>query len=127
ANSHIESRVKLLKRQYFAIVEMMGTVGSRFGWDDKDKMIVVERQIFNEWKSSHPNANGLYNKSFPHFEELGITFGKYRAQGGNAKNITQVVATMEAEREATLSDQQVNENTQVNLGETKMEYEADSQ
>ncbi|XLR69055.1 hypothetical protein S83_019727 [Arachis hypogaea] len=116
ANPHIESRVKLLKRQYFAIVEMMGTVGSGFGWNDKDKMIV-----------SHPNANGLYNKPFPHFEELGISFGKDRAQGGNAENVTQAVATMEAEREATLSDRQVNENTQVNLEETEMEYEADSQ
>ncbi|XLU41703.1 hypothetical protein S245_036517, partial [Arachis hypogaea] len=51
ANPHIESRVKLLKRQYFTIVEMMGTTGSGFGWNDKEKMIVVERQIFNEWKS----------------------------------------------------------------------------
>ncbi|XLR11115.1 hypothetical protein S83_039053 [Arachis hypogaea] len=64
---------------------------------------------------SHPNANGLYNKPFSHFEELGIAFGRDRAQGGNAENVTQAVATMEAEREATLSDRQVNENTQVNL------------
>ncbi|XLR18884.1 hypothetical protein S83_046796 [Arachis hypogaea] len=76
---------------------------------------------------SHPNANGLYNKPFPHFEELGISFGRDRAQGGNAENATQAVATMEAERKATLSDRQVNENTQVNLEETEMEYEADSQ
>ncbi|XLS71953.1 hypothetical protein HN51_028818 [Arachis hypogaea] len=34
---------------------------------------------------------------------------------------------MEAEREATLSDRQVNENTQVNLEETEIEYETDSQ
>ncbi|XLS82007.1 hypothetical protein HN51_047838 [Arachis hypogaea] len=61
---------------------------------------------------SHPNANGLYNKPFSHFEELGIAFGRDRAQGGNAENVTQAVATMEAEREATLSDRQVNENTQ---------------
>ncbi|RYR28596.1 hypothetical protein Ahy_B01g052737 [Arachis hypogaea] len=73
ANPHIESRVKLLKRQYFTIVEMMGTTGSGF------------------------------------------------------ENVTQAVATMEAKREATLSDRQVNENTQVNLEETEMEYEADSQ
>ena len=58
---------------------------------------------------------------------MGIAFGRDRAQGGNAENVTQAVATMEAEREATLSDRQVNENTQVNLEETEMEYEADSQ
>ncbi|QHO24481.1 Myb/SANT-like DNA-binding domain protein [Arachis hypogaea] len=73
----------------------MGTAGSEFGWNDKDKMIV-----------SHLNATGLYNKLFSHFEELGIAFGRDRAQGGNAENVTQAVATMEAEREATLSDRQ---------------------
>nr|XP_025674506.1 uncharacterized protein LOC112775223 [Arachis hypogaea] len=127
ANPHIESRVKLLKRQYFAIIEMMGMARSGFGWNDKDKMIMVERQIFNKWKSSHPNTNGLYNKPFPNFEELGIAFGRDRAQGGNAENVTQAVATIEAEREATLSDRQVNENIQVNLEETEMEYEVDFQ
>ncbi|QHN78335.1 Myb/SANT-like DNA-binding domain protein [Arachis hypogaea] len=84
----------------------MGTAGSGFGWNDKDKIIVVEQQIFNEWKSSHPNANGLYNKLFRYFEELGIAFSRDSAQGGNAENVTQAVATMEAEREATLSDRQ---------------------
>ncbi|XLR11293.1 hypothetical protein S83_039231, partial [Arachis hypogaea] len=109
ANPHIESRVKLLKRQYFAIVKMMGTAGSEFGWNDKDKMIV-----------SHLNATGLYNKLFSHFEELGIAFGRDRAQGGNAENVTQAVATMEAEREATLSDRQVNENTQILLAKAEI-------
>ncbi|XLS51529.1 hypothetical protein HN51_012206 [Arachis hypogaea] len=66
ANPHIQSRMKLLKGQYFAIVEMMGMAGSGFSWNDKDKIIVVERQIFNKWKRSHPNANGLYNILFPY-------------------------------------------------------------
>ncbi|RYR67250.1 hypothetical protein Ahy_A03g013555 [Arachis hypogaea] len=71
ANPHIQSRMKLLKGQYFAIVEMMGMAGSGFSWNDKDKIIVVERQIFNKWK-----------------RELGIVFGRDRAQGGNAENVT---------------------------------------
>ena len=49
ASPHIESRVKLLKKQYGAIVEMLGPRASGFGWDDKEKRIVVEREIFNEW------------------------------------------------------------------------------
>ncbi|XLT00911.1 hypothetical protein HN51_050262 [Arachis hypogaea] len=59
----------------------------------------------------HSNANGLYNKLFSYFEELKIAFGRDRTHGGNAKNVTQAFVTMEAEREATLSDRQVNENT----------------
>ena len=49
ATPHIESRVKMLKKHYFAIVEMMGPAASGFGWNDKDKMIVVEREIYKEW------------------------------------------------------------------------------
>ncbi|XP_057758421.1 uncharacterized protein LOC130979083 [Arachis stenosperma] len=120
-------RVKLLKRPYFAIVEMMSTAGSGFNWNDKDKMMVVKRQIFNEWKSSHPNANGFYNKPFSHFEELRIIFGRDKAQEGNAENVTQAVATIEAKHEANLNNRQVNENTQANLEETEIEYEANSQ
>ncbi|KAL4322128.1 hypothetical protein AHAS_Ahas14G0179500 [Arachis hypogaea] len=59
--------------------------------------------------------------------ELGITFGRDRAQGGNVENIAQTVAIMEAEHEANLSDWQMSENTQVNLEETEVEYEADFQ
>ncbi|XLU54206.1 hypothetical protein S245_048854, partial [Arachis hypogaea] len=58
---------------------------------------------------------------------LGITFGRDRAQGGNVENIAQTVAIMEAEHEANLSDWQMSENTQVNLEETEVEYEADFQ
>ena len=49
ASPHIESRVKVLKKHYFAIFEMMGPAASGFGWNDKDKMIVVEKEIFKEW------------------------------------------------------------------------------
>ncbi|MED6221055.1 hypothetical protein PIB30_050734 [Stylosanthes scabra] len=77
---------------------------------------------------SHPNVNGLFNKSFSHFEELGVVFGKDRAQGGNnAENIAQAIANMEVEREANFSDLQVNENIQVNLDEAEAEFEADSE
>lgn len=49
AQPHIESRVKILKRQYFALVEMLGSSASGFGWNDKDKCIVCDNQIFAEW------------------------------------------------------------------------------
>ena len=49
ASPHIESKVKVLKKHYFAIVEMMGPTACGFGWNDKDKMIVVEKEIFKEW------------------------------------------------------------------------------
>lgn len=47
---HIESRVKQLKKHHNAITKMMWTRGgSGFGWNDKDKMIVVEKEIYQDW------------------------------------------------------------------------------
>lgn len=46
---HIESRVKLWKKQYNAIAEMLGPTASGFGWNDTDKCIICEKSVFDEW------------------------------------------------------------------------------
>ena len=40
ANPHIESKLKLWKKQYNAITDMLNCSG--FGWNDTDKMVVVD-------------------------------------------------------------------------------------
>ena len=48
AQSHIENRCMLLKKQYGAIVDMLGK-GSGFGWDDRYKCLVCDPDIFQGW------------------------------------------------------------------------------
>ncbi|KAM3688939.1 hypothetical protein ACJW31_09G008700 [Castanea mollissima] len=84
ANPHIESRYKTLRKQYRAIVDMLGPNASGFGWNDNEKMVVVEKQIFEDW--GHPDAKGLRNKCFPHFDDLALVFGKDRASGDRAQH-----------------------------------------
>ena len=40
---------------------------------------------------SHPTAKGLRNKPFPYYEELGIVFGKDRANGQGAMGFSEMV------------------------------------
>ncbi|KAK9274486.1 hypothetical protein L1049_021734 [Liquidambar formosana] len=80
ASPHIESRVKTLKKQAIAIAEMF-SVGSGFSWNDVDKMVVAEKDVFDLWVKSHPTARGLRNKPFPHYDTLLEIFGKDRANG----------------------------------------------
>ncbi|KAK2651975.1 hypothetical protein Ddye_011831 [Dipteronia dyeriana] len=91
AQPHIDSRIKLLKKQYHAISEMLGPSTSGFGWNDGLKCVVVEKNVFDEWVKSHPTAKGLRNKSFLYYEELRIVFGKDRANGQGAMGFSETV------------------------------------
>ncbi|XP_038881967.1 uncharacterized protein LOC120073288 [Benincasa hispida] len=52
-----------------------------FRWNEEFKSVQMEREIFDFWVRSHPNAKGLWNKPFPHYDELSSVCGKDRATG----------------------------------------------
>ena len=45
---HIESKIKIFKRQMGSILETQKQV-SGFGWDDATKMITGEKEVFIGW------------------------------------------------------------------------------
>lgn len=45
---HIEFRVKTLKKQTMAIAKMF-TIGSGFAWNDQNKMVTCEKDVFDLW------------------------------------------------------------------------------
>ncbi|XP_031269841.1 uncharacterized protein LOC116128266 [Pistacia vera] len=96
ATPHIESRYKLWKRQYAAISDMLNH-DSGFGWNDEDKCIIVSNDVFEEWVKSHPTAQGLRNKPFPHYDTLAIVFGRDRATGARAKTPADAVENLNSE------------------------------
>uniref|UniRef100_A0A803NQW5 Myb/SANT-like domain-containing protein n=1 Tax=Cannabis sativa TaxID=3483 RepID=A0A803NQW5_CANSA len=61
---HIESRIKILKKQFNAISDMLKQA-SGFGWNEDLKVI--------------QNARGLRSKTFPHYDDFVAIFGKDRA------------------------------------------------
>ncbi|KAI3467597.1 hypothetical protein Pfo_024260 [Paulownia fortunei] len=81
ASPHIESRLKLLKRQYDAITEMQRAAGMQ--WDNKENILICEDDdVWEEWVQTHTDAKGLRNKQFPYYNDLHFSFGNRGTRKG---------------------------------------------
>ncbi|RVX07616.1 hypothetical protein CK203_025122 [Vitis vinifera] len=94
ASPHIESRVKTLKKQFNAIMDML-THGSGFSWDNEKKMVLCDQDVFEGWVKGHKDANGLRLKPFPHFDDLSLVFGKDRANGKGAMSAVDILEELD--------------------------------
>uniref|UniRef100_A0A9I9E6Y3 Retrotransposon protein n=1 Tax=Cucumis melo TaxID=3656 RepID=A0A9I9E6Y3_CUCME len=75
ATTIIDCRIKTLKRTFQAITEMQGPAYSGFGWNDEEKCIIAEKELFDN------SARGLLNKLFLYYDELTYVFGRDRVTG----------------------------------------------
>ncbi|KAL7215875.1 hypothetical protein ACSBR1_027925 [Camellia fascicularis] len=106
ATPHIDSKIKLWRKQYNTLQYMLKISG--FGWDDEQKMRV-------------PDAKGIRNRPFPFYEDWLILFGKDRATGELAEDPADAVAAMEKEdANATIEEgeQSSVEQFSMNMGDT---------
>ncbi|KAL6328089.1 hypothetical protein AAG906_033366 [Vitis piasezkii] len=87
---YIELRVKTLKKQFNAIMDML-THGSRFSWDNSKKMVLCDQDVFE----GHKDVNSLRLKPFPHFDDLSLVFGKDRANGKGAMSATDILEELD--------------------------------
>ncbi|KAA0049675.1 retrotransposon protein [Cucumis melo var. makuwa] len=90
ATTVIDCRIKTLKRIFQVIVEMRGPAYSGFGWNDEEKCIIAEKELFDNWVRSYPVAKGVLNKPFPYYDELTYVFGRDRATGRFAETFADV-------------------------------------
>ncbi|GJR08346.1 hypothetical protein Tco_0790998 [Tanacetum coccineum] len=64
-------------------------VFSGFGWDESNKLLTASNDVWNDYINVKANKDkGKWrNKSFPHFEDLCVAFGKNCSHGNRAKDV----------------------------------------
>ncbi|GJZ49206.1 hypothetical protein Tco_0603396 [Tanacetum coccineum] len=79
-----------MKKDWQTVYDMVyGSSTSGFGWDESNKLLTASNDVWNDYINVKANKDkGKWrNKSFPHFEDLCVAFGKNRAHGNGAKDV----------------------------------------
>ncbi|KAJ9542050.1 hypothetical protein OSB04_028556 [Centaurea solstitialis] len=118
ANPHISSKMKTIKRDWQCVYDMVnGSNTSGFGYDPERKCVTAEESVWEAYLQVHKDATRWKNKSFPHYEDLCIVFGKDRAQGNRARDFVEmeqevnVEETQESDDDLLDSDNAASRNT----------------
>ncbi|KAK4600819.1 hypothetical protein RGQ29_010435 [Quercus rubra] len=90
---------ELMEKKLPGCADMLGLNTSGFGWNDNEKMVAVEKQIFEDWAKGHPDAKGLQNRRFPLFDDLALVFGKDRASGDRAQHAIDAIEELASRQE----------------------------
>ncbi|MBA0785531.1 hypothetical protein Gotri_026800, partial [Gossypium trilobum] len=95
AKPNIESRIRILKRDWSIVYDMLnGKNNSGFGWDKHRQLVVAE-------DASHKEVGQFKHCSFPYYDQLTAIYAKDRATGKDAQTTSDVIEEINVEDVAT--------------------------
>ncbi|PPE01848.1 hypothetical protein GOBAR_DD01115 [Gossypium barbadense] len=98
AKPNIESRIRLLKREWSIVYDMLnGQNNSGFGWDEHRQLIVVEDAVWDSYLKSHKEAAQFRHRTFPYYDQLTTIYARDRATGKDAQIAADVLEEINAE------------------------------
>ncbi|KAJ9538116.1 hypothetical protein OSB04_030849 [Centaurea solstitialis] len=125
ANPHISSKLKTMKKDWQCVYDMVNDSNtSGFGYDPERKCVTAEDPVWEAYLQVHKDASRWKNRSFPHYEDLCIVFGKDRARGNRARDFVEmekevnVEETQESYDDLLDSDNAASRNTNFQKDET---------
>ncbi|KAF7841838.1 hypothetical protein G2W53_004136 [Senna tora] len=89
---HIQSRLKTLGKNLSTVHDMVyGTNTSGLGWDEDRQLVVAERDVWEAYIKTHPDAKQFWYKPFPYLADLTKVWGKDRATGAEAWDANDII------------------------------------
>nr|XP_043635072.1 uncharacterized protein LOC122606175 [Erigeron canadensis] len=116
-NPHIDSKIKYLRNKYNPISEMLMQSGCQ--WDTVENKIACERQWYDDWCKNHKNASGLWNFKFLYLQKLDNVWGRDRATGLQAEDISQACEDTNNNTDVVLSSSSDSEDEVVKVTKTQ--------
>ncbi|MFQ6653207.1 hypothetical protein Gotur_024723, partial [Gossypium turneri] len=91
AKPNIESRIRLLKREWSIVYDMLNDQNnSGFGWDEHRQLVVAE-------DVSHKEAVQFRRRTFPYYDQLIAIYARDRATGKDAQTVADVLEEINAD------------------------------
>ncbi|PPD90770.1 hypothetical protein GOBAR_DD12287 [Gossypium barbadense] len=98
AKPNIESRIRLLKREWPIVYDMLNDQNnSSFGWDEHRQLVVVEDAVWDSYLKSHKEAAQFRHCTFPYYDQLTAIYARDRATGKDAQTTADVLEEINAE------------------------------
>ncbi|PPD94484.1 hypothetical protein GOBAR_DD08499 [Gossypium barbadense] len=97
AKPNIESMIRLLKRKWSIICDMLnGQSNSDFGWDEHRQLVVAEDTVWDSYLRSHKEAAQFRHRTFPYYDQLTAIYTRDRATRKDALTAADVLEEINA-------------------------------
>ncbi|XP_040952466.1 uncharacterized protein [Gossypium hirsutum] len=97
ARPNIESRIRLLKREWSIVYDMLnGQNNNGFGWDEHRQLVVVEDVVWDSYLKSHKDAAQFKHRVFPYYDQLTAIYARDRATRKDAQTAADVLEEINA-------------------------------
>ncbi|PPE00443.1 hypothetical protein GOBAR_DD02539 [Gossypium barbadense] len=98
AKPNIVSRIRLLKREWSIVYDMLnGQNNSGFGWDEHRQLVVAEDAVLESYLKSHKEAAQFRHRTFPYYDQLTTIYARDRATGKDAQTAADVLEEINAD------------------------------
>ncbi|KAI3679700.1 hypothetical protein L2E82_51101 [Cichorium intybus] len=88
---HIESKIKVMKKDWQVVHDILNGLNTNgFNYDSVRHCLIADDQVWDSYLETHEVAAKWRNKTFHHYEDLCIVFGKDVNEGNKVRDIVEI-------------------------------------